>query len=130
MVPAAGDRPVGGDGAVGFGCSGSTDSSQPEPGSDRVPHLRGCEHLFCTTTTAFTQGLQWVDSLFYEGTGLRGESDLRRVHPITGAVLQRRPIAQKAVGDYFGEGITVLGDRIYQLTWTGRIGFMYDKNDV
>jgi glutamine cyclotransferase len=72
---------------------------------------------------AFTQGLQYVDGVLYEGTGQNGQSGLRKVKLETGQVLQHRPLDRK----YFGEGITVLGDQIFQLTWQSEIGFVYDK---
>lgn len=72
--------------------------------------------------TAFTQGFQFVDGFFYEGTGLNGRSTLRKVKPETGAVLLQANLAY----EYFGEGITVLGNRVFQLTWTSGVGFVYD----
>ena len=72
---------------------------------------------------AFTQGLVYVDSVFYEGTGLYGASSLRKVDPETGQVLLLRGLPAQ----FFGEGITILGNRIYQLTWKSGAGFVYDK---
>lgn len=72
--------------------------------------------------TAFTQGLVVVDGQMYEGTGKKGESTLRKVDLKTGRVELFVPLEP----DLFGEGITVLGDRIYQLTWQNRIGLVYD----
>lgn len=72
---------------------------------------------------AFTQGLQLADGELYEGTGLHGRSTLRRVELRSGRVLQQVAIAPQ----YFGEGITVVGDRIVQLTWQGGTGFVYDR---
>jgi glutamine cyclotransferase len=72
---------------------------------------------------AFTQGLQFVDGVLYEGTGLDGQSSLRRVDLESGTVEQRVDLGF----EYFGEGITVLGDRIFQLTWDTNIGFVYDR---
>lgn len=72
---------------------------------------------------AFTQGLVFVDGELYEGTGLEGESGLRRVELETGKVLQSRPLDPSL----FGEGIAVLGDRIYQLTWKNQTAFVYDR---
>jgi glutamine cyclotransferase len=77
------------------------------------PHDRG----------AFTQGLVFADGGLYEGTGLRGSSALRRVDLESGKITQLRPLPP----EYFGEGITVFGDRIIQLTWKARLGFVYDK---
>ncbi|MCX7634609.1 MAG: glutaminyl-peptide cyclotransferase, partial [Syntrophales bacterium] len=72
---------------------------------------------------AFTQGLAYHRGVLYEGTGLHGRSSLRRVELTTGRVLKRHDLEQR----YFGEGITVLGERIIQLTWRSRIGFIYDR---
>lgn len=72
---------------------------------------------------AFTQGLIFEDGLFYEGTGLRGQSTLRKVAVESGQVLQQIDLAP----EYFGEGITVFGDKLYQLTWQSNLGFVYDK---
>ncbi|ETX08665.1 glutaminyl-peptide cyclotransferase [Candidatus Entotheonella palauensis] len=72
---------------------------------------------------AFTQGLVYEMGELYEGTGLRGQSSLRRVELETGAVRQEHRLPRQ----YFGEGITIFGNRIIQLTWQSRIGFVYDK---
>jgi glutaminyl-peptide cyclotransferase len=73
---------------------------------------------------AFTQGLQYVDGVLYEGTGQMGRSGIRKVRLENGEVLQRQPLDAK----YFGEGITVWGDTLIQLTWQSEIGFVYDKS--
>lgn len=73
---------------------------------------------------AFTQGLVWLDNIFYEGTGLYGRSSLRQVERETGAVIKQVNLPEQ----YFGEGITILGDQLYQLTWKSHVGFIYDKN--
>lgn len=72
---------------------------------------------------AFTQGLIYLDGLFYEDTGLRGRSSLRQVEPESGQVLQFLPLPEQ----FFGEGVTVFGDRIIQLTWQSNVGFVYDR---
>jgi glutamine cyclotransferase len=72
---------------------------------------------------AFTQGLQYVDGLLYESTGQNGQSGIRKVKLETGEVLQRQPLDAK----YFGEGITVWKDTIFQLTLQSEIGFIYEK---
>ena len=72
---------------------------------------------------AFTQGLVWLDGELIEGTGLYGRSSLRRVDPVTGRVQQQVDLA----AEYFGEGVAVLGDRIFHLTWQNRRGFIYDR---
>jgi glutamine cyclotransferase len=73
---------------------------------------------------AFTQGLVFEDGILYEGTGLRGQSTLRRVDLETGEVIQVYGLPEQ----FFGEGITVFGDKIIQLTYTSGKGFVYDKN--
>ncbi|MEA2586841.1 MAG: glutaminyl-peptide cyclotransferase, partial [Thermomicrobiales bacterium] len=73
--------------------------------------------------TAFTQGLAVVAGVLYEGTGLVGESSLRRVDLATGTVLQSVALAPP----HFGEGIAAVGDRLYQLTWQTGTCFVYDR---
>jgi glutamine cyclotransferase len=75
---------------------------------------------------AFTQGLAYVDGVLYEGTGLHGRSSLRRVDLASGRVLYRHDLDR----GHFGEGITVLGQRIIQLTWRSRTGFVYDRSTL
>lgn len=72
---------------------------------------------------AFTQGLIYDQGFFYESTGLNGRSSLRKVEVETGRVLQSRQLAHQ----YFGEGLTLWQDRLIQLTWLNRVGFVYDK---
>jgi glutaminyl-peptide cyclotransferase len=78
---------------------------------------------FTHDTSAFTQGLQFVDGVLYEGTGEVGTSSIRRVRLETGEVQQRRDVP----APYFGEGIVVFGDALYQLTWKNGVAFVYDK---
>ncbi len=72
---------------------------------------------------AFTEGLVIDGGALYEGTGLNGQSSLRRVDLASGKVLQSVPLDQQ----YFGEGVTVWKDQIIQLTWKSHVGFVYDK---
>jgi glutamine cyclotransferase len=74
---------------------------------------------------AFTQGLVFEDGFLYEGTGLYGRSSLRKVELKTGKVLQIRNLSDQ----YFGEGITIFLDKIIQLTWQSRVGFVYRKEN-
>jgi glutamine cyclotransferase len=73
---------------------------------------------------AFTEGLVFEDGVLYEGTGLFGYSTLRRVELETGDILQISELSAQ----FFGEGITIYGNKIIQLTWQSNIGFVYDKN--
>ncbi len=71
---------------------------------------------------AYTQGLFYEDGFLYEGTGQKGASSIRKVEPETGKILQSVNLEEK----HFGEGITFFNNKIYQLTWTSEIGFVYD----
>jgi glutamine cyclotransferase len=71
---------------------------------------------------AFTQGLVYLDGFLYEGTGLNGQSTIRKVRLETGEVLQQRRLDAQ----YFGEGITVWKKTLLQLTWQSEVGFVYD----
>jgi len=73
---------------------------------------------------AYTQGLFYEDGYLYEGTGQRGESSLRKVDLETGELINALGLPTH----YFGEGITSYKDKIIQLTWTSRTGFVYDKD--
>lgn len=72
---------------------------------------------------SYTQGLQYVDGTLWEGTGQYGQSVLQTIDLTTG----RRDVKLALPAGEFGEGITVLGDRIYQLTWTNHIVHVYDR---
>jgi glutamine cyclotransferase len=76
--------------------------------------------------TAFTQGLQYVDGILYEGTGLNGRSSIRKVKVETGEVIEKRDVPSQ----YFGEGITVWKNDVIELTWQSETGFVYDKNTL
>jgi glutamine cyclotransferase len=80
-------------------------------------------HTFPHDPTAFTEGLVFDGGFLYEGTGLEGQSTLRKTQLETGQVLQRHDL----LPDVFGEGITIFGDRIIQLTWKSQLGYVYDK---
>jgi glutamine cyclotransferase len=75
--------------------------------------------------TAFTQGLAFEDGFLYEGTGLYGQSTLRKVELASGKVVRSLRLPER----FFGEGITVLGERIIQLTWRSKLAFVYAKRD-
>ncbi len=75
---------------------------------------------------AFTQGLVFYDGRLYEGTGLRGQSSVRIVELETGEITR----IHRLLPEYYGEGITIHGDRIIQVTWQSREGFVYDKDSL
>lgn len=72
---------------------------------------------------AYTQGFDFQGRRLFEGTGLHGRSSLRRVDLESGEVLRQVDLAER----HFGEGIVVLGQRIYQITWQSQRAFVYDK---
>ncbi|MCK5670564.1 glutaminyl-peptide cyclotransferase [Candidatus Bathyarchaeota archaeon] len=71
--------------------------------------------------SAFTQGFVYHGGLLYEGTGLYGRSSLRITELSTGDFIEQVNLPS----DLFGEGITILGDRLYQVTWQENTGFVY-----
>lgn len=75
---------------------------------------------------AFTQGLVMENGILYEGTGHYGQSCIRKVTLETGEIRQQVQLSD----EYFGEGITVFGDNLIQLTWQSNTGFVYDKESL
>lgn len=71
---------------------------------------------------AYTQGLLWHNHTFIESTGLYGSSSLRVVEPESGKVKTFIPLEAR----FFGEGLALLNDKLYQLTWREATGFVYD----
>ncbi len=103
---------------VGWGCK-EPDSSRPSVGYAIVrtyPH----------DPSAYTQGLVLADTILYESTGLYGHSDIRSVDLATGRVRQTVSLSEKR----FGEGLTLLAGRLYQLTWQSELGYVYDASTL
>jgi len=73
---------------------------------------------------AYTQGLEFHNDTLYESTGKKGASSLRKVDYKTGKVLKKIDLDPM----YFGEGITIMDQKIYMLTWLHKKGFVYDLN--
>lgn len=71
---------------------------------------------------AYTQGLEFENDTLYESTGQYKESSLRKTDYRTGEVLQKVSLPDQ----YFGEGLTILNNKIYQLTWRENTGFIYN----
>ena len=74
---------------------------------------------------AFTQGLVFDGGRLFESTGQRGHSTLREVDLFEGSVLRNWPLENDL---HFAEGLEVVGDKLFQLTWQARVGFIYDKH--
>lgn len=75
---------------------------------------------------AYTQGLQYLDGVIYESTGLRGQSTLRKVDLETGEVIQSVQLDDRL----FGEGMTVVEDKIIMLTYRENTGLIYNRNNL
>jgi len=73
---------------------------------------------------SFTQGLVYENGFLYEGTGLYGQSALIKRDLKTGQALKTTHLARR----HFGEGITIWGDKIIQMTWRNKTGFVYRKD--
>ena len=78
------------------------------------------------STDSYTEGLFYLDGMFYEGTGRAGQSAVLVVDPKTGKITQRHNLSS----EYFGEGIVDWGPNIYEWTWTSHVCFVYDRRTL
>lgn len=109
-------------------CSGNPDKTAapaiPEPA---VPHLQyQIIKILPHDSTVFTEGLELHDSVMYESAGNYGKSALLAYRPMDGKVLRKVPLDKS----YFGEGVSVLGDKIYQLTYQEHAFLVYHYPDM
>ena len=118
---------------VVFGCNCNPDvpgitTSRIENNSVFIPASPGYRIIaeYPHDIGAYTQGLIWHDGHLVEGTGKEGESNIRRVDLTTGQVI-RETLNTKEI---FGEGITFLNGKIYQITWQNKKGFVYDATTL
>src|ERR1035437_1871792 len=95
--------------------------------SDIVPKKYGYKviHTYPHDRAAFTQGLFYDKGELFEGTGQESGSTLREVELETGKVLRQHDLDESL----FGEGIALYRDRIFQVTWKSKVGFVYNKSD-
>jgi glutamine cyclotransferase len=104
------------------GCASSPEAEAPAAGGAQA--LRASvDHIYPHARDAFTQGLLWHEGWLYEGTGIEGASELRRVELESGRVEQSRALPP----DVFGEGLALVGERLVQLTWQSERAFVYDR---
>jgi glutaminyl-peptide cyclotransferase len=94
---------------------GTADAAVPVYGYDIV-------HTYPHDTSAFTEGLFYLDGYLYESTGLEQHSSIRKVRLETGEVVQKRDVPPQ----YFGEGIVNWKDHLISLTWRSQVGFVYN----
>jgi glutamine cyclotransferase len=101
--------------------SGSTSTDYPTAATLTYSVVNVYPH----DTASFTQGLLVYDGAMYEGTGEYGQSKLMQVDLQTGKASRQINLDNK----YFGEGIAILHDTIYQLTWQNKVVFVYTLKD-
>lgn len=94
----------------------------------KAPVKRGFSvvNTFPHDTASFTEGLEYIDGKIFESDGVYGESSLRIADLTTGKVLKKTDLDAK----YFGEGMTVVGNKIVMLTYREGVGFVFDKNTL
>lgn len=113
--------------ALVAGCSGGETTTETSASKGPVPTIKPeVISEMPHDTSAWTQGLEFDGPKLYEGTGVAGRSQVRELDPETGAVLRATP----APNNYYGEGITVVGDRIWELTWQNNVAVEWDKNSL
>ena len=83
-------------------------------------------NTFAHDTLAFTEGLEFYRDTLIESTGQKGISHFRKYDYKTGKIFKQVNLEN----EYFGEGITVINNKIYQLTWQSNVGFIYDANTL
>lgn len=107
-------------------CNNSTDKTGDET---NIPITPSISYSIASTlphdTAYFTEGLEFYNNTLLESTGLPGKSKLVQYDPATGKVLKQINLDQK----YFGEGITVLHDTLYQMTYKEHVVFVYAAKD-
>ncbi|WP_183563374.1 glutaminyl-peptide cyclotransferase [Mucilaginibacter sp. SP1R1] len=81
------------------------------------------EKTFPHDTSSYTEGLQYIDGVMFESTGEPAHSTIQKVNLQTGKAIQ----LTKLKDEYFGEGLSVVGDKVVQLTWKNKVGLVYDK---
>lgn len=114
---------------AGLQCNAGANSNPPANNNTPAAvakHGYEIVHTYPHDTSAFTQGLIFVDGKLYEGTGQEGRSSLREVDLQTGRVVKKVDVPVP----FFGEGITLLNGKIYQLTWQHQIGFIYNAQTL
>lgn len=113
--------------ALAAGCSsGDTAPAPTAPATAPAELTPRVVEVLPHDTTAFTQGLELVDGVLYEGTGLVGRSSVRATDPRTGAVRTQVDLPDPL----FGEGITVVDDSLWQLTWQDGVAVQRDRSTL
>jgi glutamine cyclotransferase len=113
---------------VYFGGENSEATARIELVSNVTPKLLKYKivNTFPHDTTSFTEGLEFYKDTLYESTGLKGNSYFRKYDYRTGKIYKQINLDAK----YFGEGITFINDKLYQLTWQEKTGFIYNAKTL
>jgi glutamine cyclotransferase len=111
------------------GCNNGTNEIEETPIKTNQSTPKTLSHsiinVFPHNTSSFTQGLTFYNGELYEGTGEYGTSKLMKIDLTTGKALRQIDLPK----DFFGEGITILRDTVYQLTWKNNVVFVYTLKD-
>ncbi len=115
--------------AGGVLCIKSAQAREAETAAPSLPQF-GPIHFFKVRIVkkyphdpeAYTQGLLYAKGFLYESTGLHGKSSLRKVELETGRIVKKYDLPSQ----YFGEGLTLWGGSLIQLTWKSETGFVYN----
>ena len=113
---------------VYFGSDSSDATKRIELVSSVEPKLLNYKivNTYPHDTKAFTEGLEFHDDVLFESTGQKGDSYIRSVDYKTGKVIKQVDLDKQ----YFGEGITFINGKLFQLTWQEKTGFIYDAKTL
>lgn len=100
----------------------STPLPSPEAPIQTIKIVKRLPH----DTTAFTQGFLVSGTFFFESTGLNGKSSVRKIDVLTGKILDRKGLDSQ----FFGEGLALVDEQLFQITWLNQRGFVYDKKSL
>jgi len=103
-----------------------TNANSPKNSAPVPVYTYEIVNTFKHDSKAFTQGLIFHNGFLYESTGQEGKSTLRKVELESGKVLQKFELDD----EIFAEGVTVLNDKFYQISWRDQTAFVYDANGL
>jgi glutamine cyclotransferase len=83
-------------------------------------------NTFPHDTSSYTEGLEFHNDTLFESTGQKGNSYFRKYDYKTGKIYHQTNLEPK----YFGEGITIINNKLYQLTWQEKTGFVYNATTL